>query len=73
MISPRAQSFAVNMPRNLPFINNIATLVRQTISYDTISAAFAIMQMISIVPGCVSQHLWVHATHTPRSENSNEL
>lgn len=66
MISPRAQSFAVNMPQNLAFITNKTTLVRQTISYETISAAFAIMKTISVVPGCVS-----HATHTPRSENSN--
>lgn len=57
MISPQAESFAVNMPQSLVFTNNMTSPVRQTISYDTISAAFPAMKMISIVLECVSVHV----------------
>lgn len=54
MISPQAESFAVNTPHSVAFTNNMTSLVRQTISYDTVSAAFPVMNMISIVLECVS-------------------
>lgn len=57
VISPQAESFAVNMPHSVAFTNNVTSLVRQTISYDTASAAFPVMNMISVVLECVSVHV----------------
>lgn len=37
-------------------------MASQTISYDTISAAFPVFKMISIVLECVSVYVWVNLT-----------
>lgn len=40
VISPQAQSLSVNTPQSSAFANNVTSPLRQTISYDTVSAAW---------------------------------
>lgn len=55
VISPQAPSLSVNTPRSSAFANNVTSPLRQTISYDTVSAASPVTKMIS---GCTC--VWAH-------------
>lgn len=63
VISPQAQSLSVNTPRSLAFANNVTSPLRQTISYDTVSAASPVMEMISGCT-CVWAHVNISGSHT---------